>query len=82
MSPREDMDLVLPTTVATAARELMELPSLDPTTTRDLPRKTRAYQDHTVESYAEDASNQESLEHSYWKKSKPSSVPNKQPRND
>ncbi len=65
MSPKEDMDLVLLTTAATAAKELTESLNLDPTITRDLPRKIRVYQDHMVEFYAVDASNQESLEPSF-----------------
>lgn len=76
------MDLALPTTAATAERELTVLPSSGLTTIRDLQRKTNQSPDPMEEFFVEDASNPESLEHFCFKKSKPSKEPNKHLEND
>ena len=59
---KEDTDPGLPSTAANAEKDSTVSLNSDPITTKDLPKKTSTSQDHTVESFAEDASNQESSE--------------------
>lgn len=79
---RKDTDPELLMTVATAEKELTVLLNSDLTTTKDSLKRTRLSQDPTEVFFAEDVLNQESLEPSYLRRSRPSKDPNKLQRND
>jgi hypothetical protein len=70
MSLKEDTDPGLLMTAAIAVKESTASPNFDHITTRDYLKDKKQCQDHMAESFAPDASNQESLEHSYSNKSK------------
>jgi hypothetical protein len=76
------MDQEPPMTHATAANVSTELLNSDPTTTRDLPKKIRLFQDPTEESFAVVALNHASSVLSFLRRSRPSKEPSKPAKND
>jgi hypothetical protein len=63
MSLKEDMVQELLMTAVIVVKELTESPNYVLITTKDYQKDKRQYQDHMVEYFAQDASNQELLEH-------------------